>query len=360
VCYVDVDSTKQWVQVQANSALEGSILARLGALESQSIAYGTMSPNYVINGGFDIWQRGTSFVDPNSTASFNADRFIGFRGSLVTGMTVTRQSAGLNGFNYCARIQRTSGNTSTQLLYFNANTIETINTIPLQNKTVTFSFYARVGANYSGGSTLTATLTSGTGTDQNIVSFTGPVIVATGSASVTTSWQRFSFSGAFPSNGSEAKIEWSYVPTGTAGANDWFEITGVQLEVGSVATSFRRNAPSIQAELAACQRYYQRTTTTSAYGGVASGVAINTTTVYAHYLPKVSMRIVPTAVEFSTASTLRIGGTTCTNVFLNASDSSLDTISIGFTVTSGLTNGAYYPISGNNNAAAYVGVSAEL
>jgi hypothetical protein len=50
------------------------------------------------------------------------------------------------------------------------------------------------------------------------------------------------------------RIVFAGVPTGTAGANDYFEITGVQLEVGSVATPFEFK--SYGQELLECQRYY--------------------------------------------------------------------------------------------------------
>jgi hypothetical protein len=50
VFYVDGD-TSQWVQVQANSALEGTILARLGALEGRATALEADFPVSIANGG---------------------------------------------------------------------------------------------------------------------------------------------------------------------------------------------------------------------------------------------------------------------------------------------------------------------
>ena len=57
---------------------------------------------------------------------------------------------------------------------------------------------------------------------------------------ISTSWQRISYSIAIPSTATEIGFYWQANVAGTAGANDWFEITGVQLELGSVLTNFSR------------------------------------------------------------------------------------------------------------------------
>jgi len=69
---------------------------------------GSMSggKNAVINGGFDIWQRGTSFTTLNN---YIADRW--YWGGAGTGRTISRQT-GTAGMQYAIRLQRDSGNTS--------------------------------------------------------------------------------------------------------------------------------------------------------------------------------------------------------------------------------------------------------
>jgi hypothetical protein len=97
----------------------------------------------------------------------------------------------------------------------------------------------------------------------------------------------------------------------TIGANNYLEVTfrqtgvssdpwelnlwGVQLEAGSVATPFRRNANSIQGELAACQRYfYALAPTVNHVEGVA--YASSTTNIRAGVFLPTSMRSNPTLV----------------------------------------------------------------
>lgn len=240
----------------------------LGSLINSTAA----GKNFIINGGMDFWQRGTTSSAAGS--QFVADRWNSFRGGYAAGITVSRQSASLAGFQYCARIQRDSGNTSTNALGFSQN-IESINSLPMAGKTVTLSFWARAGASFiSSGGYLRPVVLSGTGTDEacrnglsNLTYVTFPTTV------ITNSWVRYSVSGNVPSNATQVCLSIDGVVAGTAGATDYYEITGVQLEVGSSATPFSLAGGDIQGELAKCQRYYYK----SVGGQLATG--FNTTDV---------------------------------------------------------------------------------
>jgi hypothetical protein len=218
----------------------------------------TAGKNFVLNGGMDIWQRTTSQTDGNN--NYIADRWLCSQAPQVTfSRQATGDTTNLPFIQYCMRLQRASGGTQTNAMNI-AQSFESVNSIPLAGKTVTLSFYARKGANFSQpSSSLTVQLITGTGTDQNAYTagYTGSVTAINQSAVLTTTWQRFSYTATLATNITEVAVLVIGGVSGTAGAADYYEITGIQLEAGSVATPFSRNAGTIQGELAACRRYFQ-------------------------------------------------------------------------------------------------------
>ena len=230
----------------------------------------TSNRNVIINGDFKLWQRSTDATIVGAFGYATADRWQSRTAAGGGSMRTSRQLSGLTGFQYCARAQRTSGNTiagGIQLI----QTLETVNSIPLAAKTVTLSFYARKGSNYSATSNILGTyLYSGTGTDQAWHSFTGLSTLISQSSVLTDTWQRFSYSATVPSGATQIYMLLSMEATGTAGANDYFEVTGVQLEAGAVATPFEFEDYGIT--LAKCKRYYQRVSFgVNTYTGYYSG-----------------------------------------------------------------------------------------
>lgn len=320
--------------------------------------------NAVINGGFDIWQRGTSFslaASTNATNGFTADRWQTATGANEA-VTVSRQSTAdstnLPNIQYCLRYQRNSGQTGTGSIFLNQS-LETVNSIPFAGKTVTFSFYARKGANYSPtSSALVFYADYGTGTDQNpmIGSYTGDTSITTGTATLTTTWQKFTATGTVGSTATEMYLGFRYDPTGTAGANDYFEITGVQLELGNTATPFSRAGGTIAGELAACQRYYFRTNPgANTYGRIGFARSNSSTNMEFMQAFPAPMRIAPTSVEYASLTTT--GANNVTAVALNQPTTNIGSVDM---TTTGITANVMYTIMGNNTTNAYLGFSAEL
>ena len=264
--------------------------------------------NAIINGGMDIFQRSstptTGISAPGTNAVYALDRWQLYRNT--TGSTMSRQVTGdttnLPQIQYCGRTQRTVSTSSTAAIY-NSYTLETTDSIRFAGQVVTFSFYARAGANYSAASSgLVYALRSGTGTDQNnLDGFTGNTNVVSSTSTLTTTWQRFQGTATVSSTATQLGILFTFTPVGTAGANDYFEITGVQLELGSIATTFKRSGSgggTIQQELAACQRYYEENDGNILQSATNGGLANSYGTSFTYQVTK---RTTPTLTIFSGA-----------------------------------------------------------
>jgi hypothetical protein len=279
---------------------------------------------------------------------------------LSTGATGSRQVTGdttnLPFIQYCARVQRDSGNTTGNTVNL-TQTFETINSIAFAGRTVTLSFYARSGANFSATSAaLTGAVETGTGTDQNLLTgFSGNATPVTGVATLTSTWQRFSFTGNIASTATQLAIKLVYTPTGTAGANDYFEATGVQLDIGSVPLPFRTAGVTYQEELAMCQRYaYSHV---NGNGQMVGNVfAFNTTQLEGVVEFPVTMRIAPTLTASSGTNyfATRSGGFTSPTVTIfNASTTS----ALLYCAVTGATAGSANALNSNASQASILFVS---
>jgi len=257
-------------------------------------------------------------------------------------------------------VQRNSGQTGTGVIQFYQN-METVNSIPFIGKTVTISFYARRGANFSAASNLlNVALVSGTGTDLGLTSYTGVTVVATSAATLTTTWQRFTATGTISATATQLYLTSYWDTVGTAGAADFFEITGVQIDVGSVALPYRTYAATIQGELAACQRYFQIIAEgNSAY--IFNGNNWYAFDVRGVYTFPVQMRTAPTLVGTTGTNYYRVQYNTTTddlNEIKMASATVRNCLLLNDTQAA-VTAGTPATVL-TNNAAASVAISAEL
>jgi len=316
--------------------------------------------NAVINGGMDIWQRGTSFTQTGGAIQYTTDRWQAWATAAGTATTTSRQT-GTNGSQYALRFQRTAGNTNTGTIVLQT-TLETAQSTPYAGKAITLSFYARKGADYSGASSQVETrVIYGTGTDQNATGFTGSTNAISQMTTLTTSWQRFQYTTTLSATATELAVQFVWAGVGTAGTNDYFEITQVQLEEGSIATPFKRSGGTIQGELAACQRYFTRIGGEVAYNFLANAYFDSTTTGFG-MVNYSSMRTTP-AATFTTASNyaaLNVGTAVTACTVISADFYNTKSFRLNFTVGSARTAGQGLIMTSNNTTNGYIDISAEL
>jgi hypothetical protein len=339
------------VLVSTNSATNGS-----GSGTPAWAGFDVAGKNKIINGGFDFWQRGTSFSSAGTP--YTADRW--WLSSDLTGtrtisqQTFTPGAAPVAGYEapYFLRFAQTTTGTGS---YGGLSTkIEDVRTFA--NQTVTLSFFAKADA----ARTITPSLIQNFGSGGS-----GNVNAASTTFNLGTSWTRYS-------------VTWNLPPISakTVGTGSWLElyiglpvntvqtidIWGVQLEAGSVATPFSRAGGTIQGELAACQRYLSKIGGDVLYSTIGLGSASSTTLAKIYMKHPITLRTPPTSPEWSTICLFDGVGAIIpvTALTLNTGQSGNDTAYLEVTVASGLTQYRNYWLITNNSLSGYVRLPAEL
>jgi hypothetical protein len=315
--------------------------------------------NFLINGNYDIWQRGTTFSSPSSTA-YTADRWNG-GGSAGGTTTVSQQTTGVPvGSQYCYRTAYGAASSYRN----NAQIIETANVSQLWGRTVTFSIKLRRNASFTGNLNFTiqksATVDASTASTWTDVSGSDSIPNASLPTGTTSAdWYTASKTVTIPQDGTANSLRCLIGEASVQGSGAYLEMAQGQLELGSVATTFSRAGGTIQGELAACQRYYWRWNAGAT--NMQLGWALSSTLVWFYVTPKVTPRVSPTSIDYANLQVY--SGNTATNYSSGTfalSQANPEGFILSYTHGSGVFTANSVSNNLNGSGVSYLGFSAEL
>ena len=315
--------------------------------------------NKIINGDFGIWQRGTTFTNP-AAGIYTADRFVVSYDTAPSAGSIAQVAFDYSSSPASDKLPISGYNSS----YFLRSTITTVgstavaeiqqrieNVRTFAGQTVTLSFWAKAD---SARSSIVYLYQNSGGT--------GSAYSATPTLSVTTSWQRYSFTlslGSISGFTIGAGSSLYAVIRQVVAAGSVLDIWGVQLEAGSVATPFTTATGTLSGELEACQRYYWRNTGTGYTRFTQFSPANSATLLYAQVQNPIQMRIKPTSIDFSNLlwwDNVSIGNAIGA-ITINGDSSPLN--SFLEVSSTGMTQYRNYQLMANGGTG-YIGLSAEL
>ena len=363
--------------------IEGQSLPSAGPLSNR---------NLIINGAMQVAQRGTAFNAQGSGDSpYTLDRFqFSGTGSGAQEFNITQNATAPDDFAQCLRIACSTANASPSandlfsiIQKIEAQDLQILNYGSAAAKKITLSFYVR--SNVTG--TYAILVYQNDDSRMNVVNYT---------VDSANTWERKTITinedttGVIDDNNQEGlMLEWVLSVgsnfTGSTTKNTWgayaganrasghavnigsstsntFDITGVQLEVGSVATPFEHR--SYGDELARCQRYYYRHADGSqnSNAGLGSGLWYLTTDVYISIHFPTTMRANPT-LKYNAPSTtsfraFRPGASSQTDDLATQEAAPNCSIISMYNMTGGTAGQACW--CQLSNASAYVAFEAEL
>lgn len=351
----------------------------------QDATFGGMR-NRIINGDMRIDQRNAGSASNNSTTfNYVVDRF---RFTSATTNTATLQrvadAPSGSGFVYSAKVICNTGQSLSAGSYHNfGHPIEGFNVGDLMwgtanAKPITLSFWAKsslVGtfggniANYgattrcyvfqytiSSANTwqkFTITIPGDTGGDWYTVANTNALGMFLLFSLGEGSNQQASSANTWV--GSDYRFISGNIQMMTVTGATW-QITGVQIEKGSVATEFEYR-PYGQ-ELALCQRYYWKMTTNGQnYSNFGLGYASSSTNAYIQVKNPVTMRTIPGSIEVSASGTIGTQFNSTVTIVPNALGVDYTTYQL---TGSGMSANQCVGLFAQNNAAGYIAASAEF
>jgi len=266
----------------------------------------------IINGNFDVWQRGTSLAMTTADA-YAADRWYCETATAATDKTVSRQTASNNGSYYSARVAMVQD--TDELLTF-SQALESQDSIKFRGQKLTLSFWAKAGAEFvTDNSTLVCKIVTGKGTDQKVLAFTTSADAISANKTLTDTFVKHTITttAAIASDITQIGVSFAFTHAGAGVTTNYFEVSQVQLCAGSVALPFQPK--SYAQELADCQRYYQKIGAASTIHTNTPGITWDTAGVInALVRTTVDMRATPTIPTYPTRAVAMKSTGSATNV----------------------------------------------
>ena len=290
-------------------------------------------PNMLINGSFNVWQRGTTIdgatVYDNDDGSYCADRWL----LLSDGndkVDLTRQAAGVIQFKnalkaVCVNTTAGAGNAEKFGL---AQIVESVNIYPaLSEAKASLSFYAKTSV----GSDITrlrcAILEKTSGTADSFTSSTRDVVSAWGAENVsptlstgwayaggsasdvlslTSTWTKFTMPNITISSSAVNLAAFIWIDDTSHSDADELWLSAVQLQSGGTASEYH-HVP-FDRELQACERYFEKTYDLDVSPGTVTKVGAVSCTTYNipgpvhHWSFRQRMHAAPTVTSYGTAT----------------------------------------------------------
>ena len=349
-----VNLREKLAELDKPTGIAGEAMLRAETPQEQFNLINAGRKNLIINGNFDVWQRGTSSSGTTSSGYQSADRWY-FNASGAT-YTTSQQTFTLGQTDvpynprYFLRFAVTGADDNAGVWH----KIEDVR--KSSGQTVTLSFWAKYNSD-SPSSTINLKFIQNFGTGGSPSS----QVTVIETIRLYDVWTKYEVQHTFTSLSGKTlgsdNNSWFGLEISNGTNETWdMDLAQVQLELGKVATPFEHR--SYGEELALCQRYYE---VLYADSEAAANVSAFTTTAAYGHMKMQPKRAAPTMLV-SAATTFRV----------RSAGNNLNLTSIGFNdptakgnvrvncTTSGLVVGDAGWLSRTSNGTAYIHADAEL